>query len=63
MKALTEFENLVYEMRKNQKAFFKTKGQKTKNRQYLIASKQLEVKVDEHLSNKITEAEQPKLDL
>lgn len=56
MEPLNEFEQLVFEMRKNQTAFFKTK-----HKDYLNRSKQLEKQVDKHLENKIDEHFNPKL--
>ena len=44
---MNEFEKLVDEMRKAQRAFFKTRSV-----EYLVASKQLEKKVDDYLTKK-----------
>lgn len=58
MEGLNEFENLVFEMRKNQQSFFKTKRP-----DYLTRSKQLEKEVDKHLMKKIDQHYNPKLEL
>lgn len=58
MEVLNEFEQLVFDMRKNQSAFFKTK-----HKDYLERSKQLEKKVDAYLFKKKDDHYNPKLEL
>jgi len=57
VKNLNEFERLVFEMRKQQKSYFKTRNQGT-----LRLSKQYEIEVDKRLSEKINNQQQGAID-